>query len=175
MDLCLPSGESYTVTIILSVIFLGVLPLVLFFLAWTVFSKKDLISKYRLRRRKLAVKHAARQGPLLNLYDKSQISKPVITKTLPSNGVHKNDVQPFTQPPQQHQQQQRQQQNHHQVQQPVLNGIVKVVETTNLDAEHQSQIRPARPAPPPPPGKARTSSQNVQSAENGTANNLKRE
>ncbi|XP_028968697.1 zinc metalloproteinase-disintegrin-like atrolysin-A [Galendromus occidentalis] len=160
-----PEEETYTVTIILSVVFLGVTPLVLFFIAWTIFSKKDLISKYRLRRRKLAVKHAARQGPLLNLYDKSQISKPVFTKAPPTNGVHKGSVQPINQP---------QAQNHHQVQQPVLNGIVKMVETTNLDVEHQSQIRPARPAPPPPPGKARAPTQNVQNADNATANNLKR-
>lgn len=134
---------SYTTTIILSVIFLFLAPLVLFFVSWTIFSKKDLLAKWRLRRRKLAVKHAARQGPLLNLYDKTQIPKTVTAvgpRIMAKGRSHQttaiNDEQnggPYANI------------------QMLANGKLSI--ESNVDC--RAVIRPARPAPPPPPGKVR--------------------
>ncbi|XP_022685714.1 disintegrin and metalloproteinase domain-containing protein 28-like isoform X3 [Varroa jacobsoni] len=138
-----PNDVSYTTTIILSVIFLFLAPLVLFFVSWTIFSKKDLLAKWRLRRRKLAVKHAARQGPLLNLYDKTQIPKTVTAvgpRIMAKGRSHQttaiNDEQnggPYANI------------------QMLANGKLSI--ESNVDC--RAVIRPARPAPPPPPGKVR--------------------
>ncbi|OQR69307.1 disintegrin and metalloproteinase domain-containing protein 12-like [Tropilaelaps mercedesae] len=138
-----PDEVSHTMTLILSIIFLFVTPLVLFFISWTIFSKKDLMSKWRLRRRKLAVKHAARQGPLLNLYDKTQMPKTVapVGPRVVANGKSQQTTAISGD----------------------QNGLFSNGRTlanngkpmANPSTGDRGVIRPARPAPPPPPGKVR--------------------